>query len=626
MRRLNRGLFQLAIESEEVRPEDTEARREAAAGDEVPAETPAEVPAEGEGSTGAVEVTVQVETEGKATVSEGGRAPAARAEAPSEAARTPARREAAVAEEDEVPAETPAEETPAEEVPAEEVPAEVPAETPAEAGSDAVSVQDASGRTVATVEAGEGTTTVVTEAPAEITVVEGEDGEVEVQVNVDATGGAAEEAPAIAQEELVVIEADGEAVEVEISEAVDVAEDTAELVEEVDDAEEAVVALEALHEVALLAAENGGLDSNGARLLKISTEHIYQHMGLGRAVGIPAMESFSVPGARISATSIACEEIGDKAKQIWAAIVEGIKKAAAWLAEFFQKILTANGRMKARAEKILAAAAKVNGNGKGVINNSKLASSLSVNGKLDNVAKNVAAAVDLLDKAVAKGPTVDGLKTVDERLKQADLKSDFEDTKAAVFGAIKDVVGTTGIGAVGSAGEKVGMPAAPEGCKLYGTMPFPGEQYVWAHMPESTEAIANFRTGIAVAAKDFGDKGQIRVQSPAEIKALADAAMKYVSVCEKYKEIQKVVGDLSGTVSRKLAGDVAVRAKDGVGEKLKGIIPAIKAARALMRGTHQPMSVAVARSVNAGLDLAAASLATYGAKVEAPKADAKAAA
>lgn len=623
MRRLNRGLFQLAIESEEVRPEDTEARREAAAGDEVPAETPAEVPAEGEGSTGAVEVTVQVETEGKATVSEGGRAPAARAKAPSEAARTPARREAAVAEEDEVPAETPAEETPAEEVPAEEV----PAETPAEAGSDAVSVQDASGRTVATVEAGEGTTTVVTEAPAEITVVEGEGGGVEVQVNVDATGGAAEEAPAIAQEELVVIEADGEAVEVEISEAVDVAEDTAELVEEVDDAEEAVVALEALHEVALLAAENGGLDSNGARLLKISTEHIYQHMGLGRAVGIPAMESFSVPGARITATSIACEEIGDKAKQIWAAIVEGIKKAAAWLAEFFQKILTANGRMKARAEKILAAAAKVNGNGKGVINNSKLASSLSVNGKLDNVAKNVAAAVDLLDRGVVKGPSAEGLKTVDDRLKQAALQDDQDETMAVVLKVIRDITGSVGTGVMASTNaEKVGIPAAPEGCKLFATMPFPGEQYVWVHMPETIEAIANFRTGIAVAAKDFGDKGQIRVQSPAEIKALADAAIKYVAVCEKYKDIQKVVGDLSNTVSRKLAGDVAVRSKEGAGEKIKGIIPAIKAARSLMRGVHQPMSVVVARSVNSGLDLAAASLATYGAKVEAPKAGAKAAA
>lgn len=659
MRRLNRGLFQLALENEVPAQTETEEGRRAAAPTEA---APAEVaPVEEAAPAAAAEVVVEVKTDGEAQVEQtGGEAAAApAAEVPAEG--EGARAEAAVATEDEetaraaaaaeveaaaeVPAE-PAAEVPAEpaaepavEVPSEPAAAEAPAEAaPAAAEGETVEVKNDNGETVAEVTTGEGTTVVSTDAPAEITVTETAEG-VDVRVQVDATAEGAREAarepvaaeapaeePAIAAEDLVEIVADGETAEVEISDAVDVAEDTAELVAEVDEAEEAAVALEALAEVAEIAAQQGGLDANGARLLKISTEHIYSHMGLGKAMGIPAMESFEIPGARASATTIALEDIKEQAKKVWEAIINGIKQAAAWLQEFVGKLISANARTKARAEKLLEATKSMDGAPKEkTISDAKLFASVVVVGRQpSNVAAEVKKVVDFFG-SVVNSRTAQALAGVEQAILEAVSTKKADQVEDKVREAIVAVVGKGLQHKVsGKLASDAGIGAAPAGTSISMTPSFLGNQVVWAYMPESVEAISSFRSGIGTYAVNAGE-GKLNVLAPAQIAAVAKEALAYVEAAEGYKAVQDQVKKLSNSLAVQLARGAQGLAEGGAAAQAKSILNAIKAARHLAKGIHQPAGVVAARAVNAALNLAVASARQYGAKVEAPAAAAAAA-
>ncbi len=661
MRRLNRGLFQLALENEEVRTQETPA-------EDVPSEAAADAP---RAEVPAVEVTVQVEVPGEAEV--------VKTETGEAAARETARAETAVATEDEeararaeaetreaaraeTPAETPSSEVPAEapvedarpvEEPSEaapEVPAEVPAEEPAVpaetreaaraeapvaeepsraevsaepareasttvAEGETAEVKNAEGETVATVETSGETTTIET-AGTEVVVSQTEDGRVSVDVTV-----AADEAPAVATEDMVVIETDGERAEVEISEAVDVAEDTSELDAEIDGAQDAAVALEALAEVVQAAAGNGGLDVHGARLVKIATEHIYDHMGLpsGRTSSIVAMESFEVPGLRASATSVALEDIKENAKKIWAAIVEGIKKAAAWVMEFIQKIMTANGRIKARAEKLLQATEGMSGSPKEKqVGDAKLVRSVAVNGKVPaNLAAELKKVVDFFAGTVSD-KTVMSLRSVERAMSSAKTEQDAEKLQDEIRTAITAIAGKGLAHKVSNGlGEKAGVAAAPQGTSISMSPTFLGEQVVWAYMPESIEAITNFRSGIGVGQSRIGDDAKATVLSANQIADIAKVALQYVDASEKYKEVQAQVEKLSAVFAGQMAGYSAATQDNG---HFKNMMNAMKAVRQLIKGIHQPAGVVAARAVNASLDLATASAKQYGAKVAEPAA------
>lgn len=709
MRRLKRGLFQIALENEEVaRGETRPAADERPAGSEEPAarvaaEVPAGEPAAAErpaaerpaaevtAAAGEVEVRVQVETEGSAEVVKTGEGERAAAEVPAEAAATDAERaaaaapadaeRAAVATEDdetareaaaaeeaarevaeagageggeaaerpagepeaaaaaEVPAERPAAEVPAEAAP-EVRPVERPvarpsaaaerpaagrtaadaiaaepaaaAEEPAAreasvAAGEEVQVRNEAGQTVATVETTREGTTVATDE-VQVRVSQDEAGRVAVDVKVDGDA-----APVIAEEDLVVIETDGETADVEIQEAVDVAEDTAELVDEVDDAEEAAVALEALADVARSAAENGGLDIHGAQLLKIATENIYSHMGLGKAMGIPAMESFEVPGARVSATSIALEDISEQAKKIWEGIVAGIKQAIAWIQEFVQKIFTANGRIEARAKKILAAGEALKRPLEGdSVGDAKLARALTINGKIPgNLSAEIKKTVDFFAQTV-DGKTAAGLKSVMDAIKGAAASDNAGKVEDTVRAAIQTIVGK-GLGHKLSAGmgAKVGVAEAPAGTSISMSATFPGEQVVWAYMPETVEAITSFRSGVGVGASKIGDNTKLRPLNKAQIIEVAKAALAYVEAARGYDAIQEQVKALNALTSLSLSSGVAQGNADN---KFKAILPALKAARHLIKGIHQPAGVVASRVVNASLTLAAASIPAHGAQ------------
>jgi hypothetical protein len=652
MRRINRGLFQvamsrLALENEEVG---------------TPAETtPATDTVTATAATDNVEVTVKVETDGEATVEK-----VDASEVPAEV--VPAT-QAPVAE---VPATTPettdavsmpvteptAEERikaleaeiallkggdkPATEdntvdpapvvadvaAPVEEAPAAATAETPVEtadiaptetatetavAEGETAVVKDGDGEVVATVTTTD-TGTTVTTAETKVEVVQTED-KIAVEVTV-----LADETPSISAEDMVVIETDGEQTEVEIQDAVDVAEDAAELAGECDDAEEAAMVLESFAEIAESAAANGGLDTHSARILKVATEHIYAHMGMGKAIGIPAMESFDIPGARVSATTIALEDIREQAKKIWVAIVEGFKKTVAWVQEFVMKILSANARIKARAEKLMAATDKMTGAPKSkVVGNGALVKALTIGGRVpSNLAGEVKKAVDFFFNAMGDR-TAETISKALSLTRQAMTSKDAEQVEALVFDAVKSVTGK-GLqynNVASSVAARIGIAEAPTGTSISMTPRFPGEQVVWAYIPSSVASIASFRSGVSIDANagNVPDDAKVNALTPEQIKDVAKVAMSFVDVSETYKELQKSLDTFTKGAANFMSMASAAGSNNASDTSLFKLVgSSIKAIRHLVKGIHQPAAVVASRVVNASLNLAVESAKQYGVK------------
>ena len=134
-----------------------------------------------------------------------------------------------------------------------------------------------------------------------------------------------------------------------------------EIVEEIGEAGQAVASLEAIAESLEAATQNGGLDRHGARVLKIATEHIFSKFSLNQSSGMPALESFDVKGARITATSISMEDIKGKIERIKSAIKAGMTQVVASLKKSYTAFKSVFDGLEVRANKLAEQAADLQG-------------------------------------------------------------------------------------------------------------------------------------------------------------------------------------------------------------------------------------------------------------------------
>ena len=187
------------------------------------------------------------------------------------------------------------------------------------------------------------------------------------------------------------------------TELLDVAESAEEGAAEEAATEEAVEAVEALESYATAleaAAENGGLDRHGARVLNIGLESIYSKLGFSNAKAAVSLESFGGSSSKAGATTLALEDVKEKIKEIWKAIVAAIKRAIAWVKGHFDKMFGAAQNLQKRAKALQEKAKGVNGTPKEkTFENERLVKALHING---NVPTNVAAELGKVAK-VADG-------------------------------------------------------------------------------------------------------------------------------------------------------------------------------------------------------------------------------
>jgi hypothetical protein len=177
------------------------------------------------------------------------------------------------------------------------------------------------------------------------------------QQRADETAAAA--AAASGEETTAEDELDGEhaeSAETELLEAGDVEQDAEAESDDIDDAVEATEALEAIRLV-LESRKDRGLSPAEAELANIALTGAYKLAGF-TSVKVYSPESFTEQ-KRVTITRLSMEEIDVNLKQVWEKAKEAILRFWEQVKAWVVKVFTALGRYKERAQKILAAAAKI---------------------------------------------------------------------------------------------------------------------------------------------------------------------------------------------------------------------------------------------------------------------------
>lgn len=239
-------------------------------------------------------------------------------------------------------------------------------------------------------------------------------------------------------EEVIVEDADN--VEAAMAEA---AEAEVELVDTQDAIAEGAQDAETLEEVANVLEETeqeGGADPVVAQVAEVAVEAIYCRLGITKN-SFASMEAFGDKAGRVEATRVSVESIRETAKNVWDAIVKLLRRGWDWLVNFVKAIFTANGRLKARATKLAAAAKDVKGAPKEATVKGKFLATLR-NDNFSDKAGYLAIAGGLKSYVVEVAQVSANLGKFIEKTDPSDLVSD-----AAAFDAFDIKSLTTGVGA-----------------------------------------------------------------------------------------------------------------------------------------------------------------------------------
>lgn len=418
--------------------------------------------------------------------------------------------------------------------------------------------------------------------------------------------------------------------DVEVAEAgADLADEVVEVTEvvaegeadvaEVEEATEVAEALESIAEALGVCAQNGGLNQHAANVVGIAVQHMYNRVGL-EAQAMPALESFGSSSQRIPSTSLAMEDIKEKAAQIWAHIVAAIQRAIKWAQDFFNKIFGAAEKLHKRAEALQTRAEGITG-GKAKeasFEAEKLVNALHVGGKVGNVAEGLgkmeAIAKDVLaagnvDWTVQLGESV--IKGMESEGAEKTFVQDFELNSGASLG--KQV----------SNAEGAGFAAPVEGLAIFRTDEMPGGQAIVGAAPASDlkgeAAIAAF-SGLGQKVAAFDPKAK----APTEKKVTTLAAKDMVEVCKKVIALSDAIRkyrDASGKLDavkkkfEKAASGMSKKGSKSEGEARDAFRAMAKVAGKYPSVVDQPsasFSAYVLNTSKAALDYVEASIKQYG--------------
>lgn len=404
----------------------------------------------------------------------------------------------------------------------------------------------------------------------------------------------------------------------ETSEAVaEVSEGETELAEsdaQMEEAEEVSETLTAVAECMAISAANGGMDKYSAQAVTIAVEHLYSRVG-GRRPAMPAMESFGGTSSRIGATQLAMEDIKDKIREIWRAIVAQIKKAIAWVKDHFTKIFGAANKLEKRAKAIFEKADKTTD----PIKETKIEN--------ERLVKTLYQGTDVA--ASAAGAEL--LKTVGNKVFSS-YAAKSNDSGEAIANALEGVNKDTTIVDLLSkvtpalTSDIEGMSAnthqtnAPEGTGVKSTAELPGGRAIvsFMHDAKGFENISDckiflgdFNPGVKAPSKTSVDtmKAQECKKVASAIESLAVEIQGYKKQIEKVTKIKERVAKAAENIG-KLADD----ATDATKETLRG---AQKAVTYCVNQMDQPATAFSAYALKTGsayLDYCEASLKNHGKK------------
>jgi hypothetical protein len=397
-------------------------------------------------------------------------------------------------------------------------------------------------------------------------------------------------------------------------------------------------AMKSMTEVLDTAAENGGTDEAGAKILSIAIEHICEQLQLPQStLGIPSMESFKMPGSgRVSATTLAMEDLKETAAKVWAAIQAGYAKVMEWLGNFFKHVLDGNQRLATRAQQIQTSVKSV---GDQVLNetfdNPGIAKKLAAGQKVSPQIPQSLLALNKFAAAAATGapgmfqklaPMVQAL--TDSVGKEGTSMDQVQEmvSKIAAVGAefTASLASAGGLKQAGAnAGTTFGIGAPAANLDLYLSATWLGNKVVYAMVPNDGKN--GYKTGQATA--DVGEvNGTLPVLPPKTIGDIAYLVLEYTKVAASSQGVWAGMQELYKTA---MAGVGVVNSNaamtgQGAAEKFRALTAVVKDARAMCVGIQQPALAIAAAANSAALDYAAISLKTLGAKAAGEVAAAKA--
>lgn len=324
----------------------------------------------------------------------------------------------------------------------------------------------------------------------------------------------------------------------------------AQVDEQTEEAVEVATALEEMATCLQSAAGNGGLSRDAAGALNVAVEHMLKRIGMPvEHRQMPALESYGGVSSRVAATQMALENLAEKAKQIWEKIVEAIKKSIAWLVERFKAVFDTAGKLGVRAEELAKAATRATGEPKAKqLDNSRLASSLHIEGKTEGVIAGIERLVkisdDVFSGAVERMNVYKKLADAENLDQIVKMGGELSEFRHAQYKTVENP-------------ETQGLPKQPQGTVLRRSDELPGGKAI-------------------LVTASLGDNGELSMEQLAEIFASVKAQIgdgwPKVELAEDAK-----LATLSGADAGKLAETVAGLA--GVIKKFEADLNIIKTSK-----------------------------------------------
>lgn len=412
----------------------------------------------------------------------------------------------------------------------------------------------------------------------------------------------------------------------ELLEVNDAAEEVDDLDDQVDEMEEAAEGLESI----ALAMENtlkfGGMSAETAAFANIATESYMNRLGIRDVM--PSLESFGGSGSRMLQTQTSIESIQEKGAQVWAAIVQFLKKIAEVGKGFVKALVSRKERIKQRVaalrEKVKSAEFKTGD----LELSQKDLSGLSVGGRVStNVAKDIAdfekAFSEVANNRLNSGDSSFGMviQVVEETVRSVSDNSSAEEIAAAfktsadkAFGELaqglkslnysfmqKAAGGDVPEGMASQSGAGMDVLASPE---------MIGNFRVYAAIGNDKDSVLN--SSIAVVGSD-GSDGTARALTKAQADAVLDSCDKIVESMEaaerNYSKALDNIVKMSNSIDRftsKIGSMVSDKVKAGrpIGNQIR------KATKVLSNFGREPAEGMMRRSMmvmGASLKLVAAS-------------------
>jgi phiKZ-like phage internal head proteins len=144
----------------------------------------------------------------------------------------------------------------------------------------------------------------------------------------------------------------------------------------------------------------GGLDETAAQITEVAVEAIYARCGISNVKAMPAMEAFGSKQNRVSATTVALENMEISFKKIWESIKKAVIRVYEWLKTFLAKLFDGSVRFSERVKAMKAEVAKLKGKNEAketTIPTGGFAKQLAYDNKVDSasVVKGLATTVGL---------------------------------------------------------------------------------------------------------------------------------------------------------------------------------------------------------------------------------------